>query len=203
MKKQMEDSKVGDVSFDDLISYIRDQNQYNVLKGVADRVQVQKEPFAKKFTARVADTSVGTSNRYDDRKSFASTVASTGNGRPTQTHQSQNLPNRNTQLSSTSQSSSRPTETGAFCHWCPSCEKNKPNSHSVASCGPFLSMSMLERDVFVFNHYLCTRCLGRGHACEDCPSTSTCQVCQGQSENPYTHHTLLCKFRPEEPEEEE
>ena len=196
MKRQTEDPKVKDVSFDDLISYIRDQNQYNVLKGVSDRVQVQKEPFAKKFTARIAATSIGPTNRYEAKKSFANTATTSGYGRQAQSRSPQVNSGRSNPSSSTTQSTSRTTETGAFMHWCPSCVQNKPNNHSVASCRPFLTMTCQERGEFCGKHSLCRGCLGRSHAVKDCPNSQSCQICQGN------HHVLLCRLdKPEGLEE--
>lgn len=65
----------------------------------------------------------------------------------------------------------------------PSCMCCKRNHH-LFQCEAFIAKDINERNLCVTTNRLCSNCLGK-HAHADCPSKSTCRVCQ------LRHHTLL------------
>ncbi|XP_017473659.1 PREDICTED: uncharacterized protein LOC108364481 [Rhagoletis zephyria] len=64
---------------------------------------------------------------------------------------------------------------------CLCCHRN----HLLYKCFKFSAFSAADRKEFVKQNKLCINCLGKGHTCSNCTTTSRCKVC-GES-----HHTLL------------
>ncbi|XP_062541989.1 uncharacterized protein LOC134209987 [Armigeres subalbatus] len=64
---------------------------------------------------------------------------------------------------------------------CEICDANHPNF----KCDRFVSLTVPQRRVKVRELNLCFNCLRKGHLSSKCPSTKSCQECQGR------HNTLL------------
>ncbi|XP_062711205.1 uncharacterized protein LOC134289423 [Aedes albopictus] len=70
---------------------------------------------------------------------------------------------------------------------CEICSANHPNY----KCDRFVSLTVPQRRVKVRELNLCFNCLRKGHPALKCPSTKSCQECQGR------HNTLLHEPKPE------
>lgn len=73
---------------------------------------------------------------------------------------------------------------------------NFPTSHDTVNCSEFKAMAQNKRYQVVLRGNACFRCLKRGHLRQNCYNWVKCKLCDSN-----THHTLLCKEKPDGIEE--
>ena len=218
MRKMEDNPTVEEFTFLDLIAFLKDNNVFNELKGVSERVvarpankeskNLPKKPHFKVAATHVpstlssntqfsdgatADVQHNTQNDFCEAE-VATTMLGQSSQRGPHTvgpppHPRNSRARSYAQTETTSPKQHYPPSDAGPLHFCTSCVTNQPGYHSIATCRNFLDMNEDSRWDFCNKHGHCYICLKRGHVAAKCESKQMCKDCQGR------HHVLLCKPR--------